>query len=147
MLNVYLFDLRENRKPHSNERMRFINNGLVSDEPAPTRLDCHYLISAWSPTAPAPPVEPAFDEHALLYRSAAVLIRNGRFNPSRAHPANSPQLNAWPAPFRNVDLPVVVAPADGFSKLAEFWSGMGQGSVWLRSGLTEQRHNFRVIVP
>jgi hypothetical protein len=39
-LNVYLVDLRENRELRSNERRRSVTNGIVSDEPAPTRIDC-----------------------------------------------------------------------------------------------------------
>jgi hypothetical protein len=129
-LNVYLADLRENRKLRSNERVRSIENGVVTEEPAPARLDCHYLVSSWSPAGVSPAVEPTLDEHALLYRAAGALFRAAPFNPSRVYPAGSAALNAWPEPFRNVELPAVVAPVDGFNKLAEFWSGMGQGSVW-----------------
>ena len=50
-LNVYLVDLRDNRELRANERVRKIENGIVSDEPAPARVDCHYLVTAWSPAA------------------------------------------------------------------------------------------------
>jgi hypothetical protein len=129
-LNIYLVDLRENRKLRSNERVRSVVDGIVSEEPAPARLDCHYLISAWSPATVSPAVEPTLDEHALLYQAAAVLVRNGPFNPSRVYPAGSAALNAWPEPFRDAELPAMVLPVEGFNKLAEFWSGMGQGALW-----------------
>jgi len=129
-LNVYLFDLRENRKLRSNERIRTISSGIVTEEPAPTRLDCHYLISAWSPAAVTPATEPTLDEHALLYAVARVLVRLGQFNPSQIYSAGSAELSAWPIAFQNSDLPMAIVPADGFNKLAEFWSGMGEGSVW-----------------
>ena len=129
-LNIYLVDLRENRKLRSNERVRSVENGIVSEEPAPARLDCHYLISAWSPAEVTPGIEPTLDEHTLLYQAAAVLFRHASFNPSRVYPAGSAALNAWPEPFRDVELPAIVLPAEGFNKLAEFWSGMGQGAVW-----------------
>lgn len=129
-LNIYLFDLRENRKLRSNERIRSVQNGIVSEEPAPARLDCHYFISAWSPAQVSPLVEPTLDEHALLYQTTAVLTRNGPFNPSRVYPNGSLPLNAWPPPFRDVDFPVALVPVDGFNKLAEFWSGMGDGARW-----------------
>lgn len=48
-LNLYLFDMRENQKLRTNERMRKIENGVARDTPAPRRVDCHYLITAWSP--------------------------------------------------------------------------------------------------
>lgn len=129
-LNIYLADLRENRKLRSNERVRSVENGIVSEEPAPARIDCHYLISAWSPAAVSPTIEPTLDEHALLYQVAAVLFQQGAFNPSRVYPAGSAALNAWPEAFRDHDLPAVVLPVEGFNKLAEFWSGMGQGALW-----------------
>lgn len=129
-LNIYLADLRENRRLRSNERVRTFENGVANDEPAPARVDCHYLISAWSPAVPAPAIEPTRDEHALLYQAIAVLMQHSPFNPARILPAGSAALNAWPAPFRDVELPMVVLPVEGFNKLAEFWSGMGQGSLW-----------------
>jgi hypothetical protein len=129
-LNIYLVDLRENRKLRSNERVRSFDNGVVNEEPAPARLDCHYLISAWSPALVSPAIEPALDEHALIYQTAAVLMREGALNPSRVFPAGSAPLLAWPAPFRDTDFPAEILPVEGFNKLAEFWSGMGQGSVW-----------------
>ncbi|MEO8338182.1 MAG: Pvc16 family protein [Nitrospirota bacterium] len=127
-LSVYLVDLRENRKLRSNERTQERNNGIVFEQPAPARLDCHYLISAFSPTAQlTPQVEPALDEHALLYEVAAVLLREGTLNPSRVYPQTA---NPWPTRFQNVDLSMVVAPVEGFPKLAEFWGTMGTKHPW-----------------
>jgi hypothetical protein len=130
LLNMYLFDLRENRKLRTNERERTVTDGLATDEPAPLRMDCHYLISAWSPIAVTQAVEPTVDEHALLYRVAAVLSRQASLIPAQVYPAGSPELNAWPIAFREADLPLIILPPDGFHKLAEFWSGMGQGALW-----------------
>jgi Pvc16 N-terminal domain/Carboxypeptidase regulatory-like domain len=129
-LNVYLVDLRENRKLRSNERERAFSNGIAYDTPAPMRLDCHYLISAWSPTNVTPAVEPTLDEHTLLYQAAAVLANSAPFNPSRVYPGGSAPLNAWPSHLQNVDLPTVLAPTEGFPKLAEFWGTMGQDHRW-----------------
>ena len=129
-VNIYLADVRENRSLRSNERIRTFSNGVVNEEPAPVRMDLHYLVSAWSPATVSPAVEPTLDEHALLYQVIAALVQNEPFNPSRVYPAGSAPLNAWPEAFRNVDLPSTIAPTDGFNKLAEFWSGMGQGSLW-----------------
>src|SRR5215831_7923633 len=46
-LNVYLVDLRENRKLRSNERERTVVGSDVYETPPARRVDCHYLISAW----------------------------------------------------------------------------------------------------
>ena len=130
VLNLYLVDLRENRELRSNERVRSTQNGVVQETPAPRRLDCHYLISAWSPVTATPAVEPTLDEHALLYQVTAVLMNNAPLNPSRLYPAGSAALKAVPEPIREVDLPLQVLPAEGFPKLAEFWGAMGNGSRW-----------------
>lgn len=130
-LNVYLVDLRENRNLRSNERERSGKNGVIYSEPAPARIDCHYLITAWSPTEDITPlVEPVLDEHVLLYEVAALLLRARALNPSRAYPPNSAALNAWPERFRDSDLPIAVAPQEGFPKLAEFWGTMGHNRRW-----------------
>jgi Pvc16 N-terminal domain/Carboxypeptidase regulatory-like domain len=130
--NVYLVEQRENRKLRSNERARDVQNGMVIEEPAPARLDCHYVISGWvpSPASISQQLEPTLDEHRLLYEAAAVLFQNAPLNPSRIYPDGSAPLNAWPEPFRKVDLPTTVAPAEGYPKLAEFWGTMGTGHRW-----------------
>src|SRR5262245_56010696 len=61
-LNVYLVDLRENRRLRSNEKERAYLNGDVVESVSPRRVDCHYLISAWSPADPTPAIEPTLDE-------------------------------------------------------------------------------------
>ena len=126
-LNIYLIDLRENRKLRSNERIRTIDDGVFSEEPAPLKLDCHYLITAWSPALPD--AEPTLDEHDLLYGVMAALAKNDPLSPSRILTVAT-GLNDWPERFRNLDLPLNVAPAEGFAKLSEFWHSMGQNSSW-----------------
>lgn len=129
-LNLYLLDLRENRKLRSNERVRTIDSGVVTQEPAPTRLDCHYLITAWSPVQIiTPTIDAVLDEHALLYQTTAVLFRNAPLNASRIYPAGSTPLAAW-GRFRDVDLPTTIAPAEGFQKISEFWTNMGSDAPW-----------------
>jgi hypothetical protein len=127
-LDVYLVELRENRKLRTNERSPVFEDGFVHLEPAPALVDCHYLISAWSPAQPA--LEPALDEHALLYEAAAVLFQNAPLNPSRVYPPGAPALAAWPERFRRTDLPTALLPPEGFAKLSEFWTTMGQDSRW-----------------
>jgi len=129
-LNVYLMDLRENRKLRSNEWMDVPHNGFTSHEPPPGRVDCHYLITAWSPAAVTPPVEPTIDEHLLLYQALAVLMANAPINPSRIYPPGSAALAAVDPLIRDADLPTQVVPSDGFAKLAEFWGAMGANDRW-----------------
>jgi hypothetical protein len=130
VLDVYLVELRDNRRLRSNERTRTLDQGFVFTEQAPERIDCHYLISAWSPAQLAPGIEPTLDEHALLYDAAAALIRTATLTPSRLYPAASAKLAAWPERFRDDEMPATVLPIEGFPKLSEFWTTMGQGSPW-----------------
>jgi hypothetical protein len=129
-LSVYLLDVREHRKLRSNERERTYQNGFAFSERTPDLIDCHYLITAWSPTPIAPGIEPTLDEHALLYEAAAVLMNSSPLNPSRVYPPGSPALTAWPLRVRGYDLPSTVIPPDGFAKLSEFWTTMGNAMRW-----------------
>jgi len=131
-LDVYLVDLREHRKLRSNERVRSTDGaGFVFEERVPDRLECHYLVSAWSPAQLAPPiVDPTLDEHALLYEAAAALVLNAPLSPSRVYPPGSAALAAWPARFQDAELPSAILPPEGFGKLSEFWTTMGQDIRW-----------------
>ena len=115
-LNVYLVDLREHR-------LRDLT-GVVSQS-----LDCHYLISAWSSANVTPVIEPTLDEHAALYRVAVELTRNPVIVPSGIY-APDPVPASFPAGFAAAEMRMSVAPPDGFSKLAEFWSTMGERHRW-----------------
>lgn len=124
-LNVYLVDLRENRKLRSNERTRQVVQGDVLETQAVRRVDCHYLISAWSPADVTPAIEPTLDEHAVLYDVIDVLAAN---DPLEAATIFAP---APPPPAIAAEsLPMVVLPPDGFVKLAEFWGTMGDKHRW-----------------
>jgi hypothetical protein len=128
-LNVYLVDLRENRKLRSNERVRVgVENGQMMQQQAPTRADCHYLISAWSPAQPN--LEPTVDEHRLLYQATAVLMSHAPLNPTRIYGPGSPVLPTVPEVIRDAELPTQILPVEGFLKVAEFWGTMGVNHRW-----------------
>jgi hypothetical protein len=124
-LNLYLADLRENRKLRTNERIRDVQNGFVTETPSPQRLDCHYLITAWSPATQGMAVEATADEHVLLYQAIAALMKTQPLVPRAVYspdplPAGFPQLIA------DAELPTVILPAEGYTRLAEFWGTMGE---------------------
>jgi hypothetical protein len=119
-LNIYLVELSENHRLRSNERIREVQNSVVSETPAPRRMDCHYLITAWSPATVSQAVDPTSDEHALLYKVAGVLMNHDVLNPRQVY-SPDPLPSTFPAAISDAELPMVVMPADGFSKLAEFW--------------------------
>ena len=131
-LNVYLFDVRENRKLRSNERFRTVQDALVMEEPAAARIDCHYLITAWARTESGGEWLLGYvtDEHALLYAAVAVLIKHAPLNPSRIYAAGSPELAVVPEVIREADLPTEILPVEGFPKYGEFWGTMGASHRW-----------------
>ena len=128
-LNVYLVDLRENRKQRSNERTRETLNGIVSETPAPRKVDAHYLISAWSPAVVTTALEPTLDEHALLYKVIGVLMNQETLIPRKVYDPD-PLPTTFPKSIADAELPTSVLPVEGFPKLAEFWGTMGQGHRW-----------------
>jgi hypothetical protein len=127
-VNVYLVDVRENRSLRDPEWLVEFNQGVATRSPAPLRVDCHYLISAWSAAAAQAGVEPTRDEHALLYRVMAALAIANPLNPSRVYPPGSVDLADVDALIRDADLPVNIVPAEGWPKLTEFWGTMGANS-------------------
>jgi hypothetical protein len=128
-LNLYLHDVRENRKLRTNETHRTAQGGWTHEEPVPERLDCRYLITAWSPATAMPPmVEPTRDEHQLLADAAEVLLRYREldidevYEPGWAFPSNN-TASSFPL-LAGHAMPVEVAVPDGGPGLAEFWSTM-----------------------
>jgi hypothetical protein len=120
-LNVYLVAVTENRKLRSNERIREYDGGGVHETPAPRRMDCHYLITAWSPVTPSQLVEPVLDEHGTLYQVAAVLTNAEPLVPRRVY-APSPLPGGFPAAIADAELPTVVLTTEGLPQMSDFWS-------------------------
>lgn len=119
-LNVYLVGAVENLSLRSNERRREFSGGLLREVPTPRRIDCQYLVTAWSPAVVSPAVEPTLDEHALLYKATVALMNAEPIIPRRIY-APDPLPATFPAVIADAELPSVMLPADGFPKLAEFW--------------------------
>jgi len=124
-VNVFLLELRENRRLRSNERMRSVMNGDIFEQPAPRRVDCHYLITAWSPASVTPQVDPTFDEHALLYAIASAVAEADPFIALDIF-AGSGIPPGLPPDLLDAQLPVTLLPVEGFHKYAEFWGTMGR---------------------
>ena len=91
---------------------------------APTRLDCHYLLSAWSASAAGSPLlEPAIDEHVLLYQATRVLIDNSPLDANAIYAGvGLPAL--FPDALLEPCAPTAIAPPDGFQKIPDFWTRM-----------------------
>ncbi|WP_020476522.1 Pvc16 family protein [Zavarzinella formosa] len=157
-VNIYLTDVRENRKLRTNER--FHENpapggkGLIRESSYPAWVDAHYLISAWD-SAKDPSIQ-AINEQKILRAISASLLAGDPFTPSvvYADPAEAELqalaavvgaaaaeaavaafianrrslLNAWPPELREPGLFYTVLPPEGFPKLSEFWTTMGNAA-------------------
>jgi len=123
-LNVYLYDIRENRNLRSNERQRIHHaNGAVTHRKSPPRIDCNYIITAWNKETASPNPDSDSDkedkelqEHRLLSQVLGVLLRCPLIPPKYLHGS---LVNQEP------DLPMVTAQKDGLTDPVEFWSALG----------------------
>ena len=120
-INIFLTELRENRRLRANERIRSNVNGAFSEQMAPRRMDCHYLITVWSPSQ----IDPKHDEHALLHAIASAF--------ANVDPLLAPDIFAsvgipagLPPVLLEYPLPLTLLPVEGFHKYAEFWGTMGR---------------------
>ena len=128
-LNVYLVDLREDRRRRTNDRMRTYTDLGAVERPAPRWLTCHYLLTAWTSASPSTSVDPTPGEQLLLYRAAALLMNAEPLTLSRLFlPGGVPP--ELPEGYAGAELPLTVLPVDGFPKYAEFWGTMGQTHPW-----------------
>lgn len=127
-LNVFLVDIRDNRHLRGGERSRSVNgNGHVIERPPPERMNCHYLITAWSNAALDQ--GRVADEHRLLYEALAALIDAQPLVPSDIF-SPAPLPAGFPQAIADAELPTVVAPDPGFPKLPELWGTMGERVPW-----------------
>ena len=69
-IDLFLYDIRENMELHSNDWYHERQNGRILRHKAPIRVDCSYLITAWSSAT-----NPIDDEHRLLGEVMKVLLR------------------------------------------------------------------------
>ncbi len=131
-LDVYLADLRENRKLRSNERLRTpsANGARVVETLSPSWVDAHYLMSAWDPSKNPNDPQKQLREHGVLAAASAALLEGDPFTPSEVYAADPTRLLQWPEEFRSSGLPYQVLPPEGFHRLSDFWTSMGQGIVW-----------------
>lgn len=116
-INLYLYDIKENRELRTNEwQMNRKSDGTVEQEKPPVRIDLAYLITAWSPADVTPATEPAIDEHHLLSSILETLFKYP-FIPSYVFQGGLSTIEPPP------EIPATVAQSDGFKD-------QGQGQFW-----------------
>jgi hypothetical protein len=109
-INLFLYDVRENRELRTNEWQieRRKNNTVVKRRP-PVRVDCSYLITAWAGND-------AEGEHALLGAVMSVLVR---------FPTLPPSVLAGSLRGQEPALPAATLQPGRLQSLGEFWQAMG----------------------
>ena len=113
-IDLFLYDVRENRDLRSNEwQIERGSDGTATKRRPPVRVDCSYLITAWaSDSAP----NPSQDEHRMLGAVMEVLLRHTTI------PAGILQgsLEGQEPP-----LPAVTLHPGRLQSVSEFWQASG----------------------
>jgi hypothetical protein len=104
-VNLFLFHVQENRVLRPGPWQSIRVNGGVRDERPPVRLECHYLITAWS--------NQVEDEHRLLTGAARAFFRNQHL------PEGVLQGTLANTPF---ELPVMVGQPAQLKDVVDIWS-------------------------
>jgi hypothetical protein len=118
-LNLYLYEVRENRDFRRAEwdTLPASATTTVLSQP-PVYLDCHYLVSAWSPAEDTEATTPVLDEHLVLAEALRVLLSTPTVRPLSVGIAGGSPV------FEQADVCLTVAPPEAPRILNDFWSTM-----------------------
>jgi hypothetical protein len=119
-INLFLYEVKENRELRQPGPNRELFNGQSVRQRAPLRVDCAYMVTAWSNINNQDNVANA---HRLLGQAFNWLSRFPAI-PKRYFPQpNLPQDSGIPyQPFAS---PTMVAQMDGAKSAGEFWHALG----------------------
>ncbi len=108
-LDLFLYDVRENRDLRSNEWLvERRSNGTAIKKAPPVRVDCSYLISAWGSDAE--------DEHRILGEVMRVLLR---------YPTIPAEILQGSLVVQEPPLPATTLQPGHLQSLGEFWQALG----------------------
>lgn len=112
-VNLYLYDIYENRELRSNEPLLLRHpDGTVTLRQPPVRINCVYLVTAWSPAA----VDAALEEHHLLSQILNTVLH---------YPTIPEEVLEGSLTGQELPLPVIAAHPEGPKNLGEFWMAVG----------------------
>ena len=112
-LNLFLHEVSENRDLRDPEPIHTFERGAFRRQLPPLRVDCSYLVTAWSSRSGA---QRAAEEHQLLGQALAWLSRFGTI------PETYFQGSLVGQPYPP---PTLVAQVEGRQAAGEFWSALG----------------------
>jgi hypothetical protein len=112
-VDLFLYDVRENRDLRRVEPQVERRNGGVVQTPPPVRVDCSYLVTVWASESST---TPAYDEHRLLGEVLRVLLRHPTL--PEAVLQGSLRDQEQPPPTRALQ-------SGHLQNLGEFWQALG----------------------
>jgi hypothetical protein len=115
-VNLFLFDVSENRALRDPMPLREVTNGIVTSRRPPLRVDCSYLVTAWSKKTGAAKVQ---EEHRLL-SEALVWLNRFPVIPDQYFDFTGSTLKNPPFPP-----PTMLAHMNTERSFGEFWQALG----------------------
>ena len=113
-IDLFLYDVRENRELRTSEwTLDRGDDGMGFKRPAPVRVDCSYLITAWVNTGS---LTSAQEEHRLLGETMRVIVR---------HPVIPSEFLQGKLRGQELDMSTVSIQPGHLQSLAEFWQALG----------------------
>src|SRR5215469_4482999 len=113
-IDLFLYDIRENLELRSQQWIiERQDNGTATKQRAPVRVDCSYLITAWSSESST---SRALDEHRLLSEVMTALLR---------HPVLPDVLLQGSLKAQEVPLPSSTLQPGRLQSVGEFWQALG----------------------
>lgn len=113
VVNLFLYDIRENNELRSNEWSQERSNNKVRRIPDPKRVDCSYLVTAWSP---ADQRSRSQQEHMFLGHVIKVLLR---------YPTIPKEYLQGSLDDQELPLPTTTLQPGRLQSLGEFWQALG----------------------
>lgn len=157
ILNVYLLEVRENRKIRKSEKITVGTGNDKRSEWTPSKIDCHFLATPYVKSQDSE--FSVLDQNQLLYEASAVILRNSPLDVREilGVPEDFPEASEitdahidFLSNQNKLDdqakkalregkqilsrslgsLLVEPLPPEGFSKISEFWGLMGANARW-----------------
>jgi hypothetical protein len=113
-VGLFLYDVRENRDLRRADPQVERRDGVVVQTRPPVRVDCSYLVTAWSSAGSAKPA--GYDEHRLLSGAMRVLLR---------HPTLPAAVLQGSLVSQELPLPTTTLQQGHLQNLAELWQALG----------------------
>ncbi len=113
-IDLFLYDVRENRELRSNEwSVERGNDGRSISRQPPVRVDASYLITAWASESST---TPAHDEHHLLGEVMKVMLQ---------YPTIPEDIVQGNLKGQDPPLPAIILQPGHLQSMGEFWQALG----------------------